>query len=327
VANSDATVLITGESGTGKELVARAIHESSRRRNGLFVPINCSSFSPDLVENELFGHSRGSFTGATESTPGIFEFASGGTLFLDEISTMPLYVQPRLLRVLQEKKVRRIGEAQERPVNTRIIAASNQDLLDLVRQNKFRSDLFYRLNVFRINIPSLAKRKSDIPLIARHILQRLNRENNTNKRFMHQSLELLKNYLFPGNVRELENKVHSLFITCPPDGIIYPEAVKAELEGRLPDSDRVKSESLAEEIFEQLVTGEKNFREAVRDPFMRRDISRREVRKIISLGLRACDGSYFKLTTYFGLEQSEYKRFLSFLQNHGCKVDFRPYRQ
>ena len=206
VAPSDATVLISGESGTGKELIARAIHDLSQRSQRSLIRVNCAAIPSELFESEFFGHIRGAFTGATSDRPGRFELADGGTLFLDEVGEIPLALQGKLLRVIQEQQYERIGEATTRHVDVRIIAATNRDLKALVEQGKFREDLYFRLNVFPIESIPLRKRKGDIPLLAQHFLQRAStRANKPGLKISFSELEKLQNYAWPGNIRELEN--------------------------------------------------------------------------------------------------------------------------
>ncbi len=205
-APSSATVLITGESGTGKEVVAREIHAKSSVSNGPFVAINIGGVPENLLESELFGYEKGAFTGAVSRKTGMFELASGGTLFLDEIGDMPLSLQVKILRVLQDRKITRLGGTSPMPINARIIAATNKDLEAMVRDGSFREDLFYRLNVVRIEIPPLRERADDIPLLAANIIGRYNRTMGTKiTGFTPEALEMLKRHEFYGNVRELEN--------------------------------------------------------------------------------------------------------------------------
>jgi two-component system response regulator AtoC len=206
IAKSPATVLITGESGTGKEVVARRIHSRSMLSDGPFVPINIGGVPEQLLESELFGYEKGAFTGAASRKIGMFELASSGTLFLDEIGEMPPALQVKLLRVLQERKITRLGGTQPIPINARIIAATNKVLEFQVREGLFREDLFYRLNVVRIEIPPLRDRREDIVVLAARILRRLNRQMGLSVQGLsEQALDTLKEYSFPGNVRELEN--------------------------------------------------------------------------------------------------------------------------
>jgi len=207
VAATDATVLLTGESGTGKELVARAIHAGSRRSTHPFVPVNCAAITETLLESELFGHARGSFTGAVRARRGLFEEAGGGTLFIDEIGETSPGFQAKLLRALQEGEVRRVGESTAIQVDVRVIAATNQDLHRAIAEKRFREDLFYRLNVVPLRIPPLRERREDIPLLARHFLERLNRRGGGNRRWTVEALARMLEHDWPGNVRELENVV------------------------------------------------------------------------------------------------------------------------
>ena len=213
IAPSGATALITGESGTGKEVVARAIHACSSVEDGPFMAINIGGVPENLLESELFGYEKGAFTGADKRKTGLFELASGGTLFLDEIGDMPLSLQVKILRVLQDRKITRLGGTMQMPINARIVAATNKDLEDLVRKGEFREDLFYRLNVVRIHIPPLRERRSDIPLLAAYIVSKYNRQMGMRiTGFTPEALEALKNHPFYGNVRELENVIERAMI-------------------------------------------------------------------------------------------------------------------
>ena len=234
VAKSNATVLITGESGTGKELVARAIHNRSPRKDKLFVAINCAAIPENLLESELFGHERGSFTGASERQIGKFEIAHEGTLFLDEVGSLPLSMQAKLLRAIQEKEIERIGGLRPIPVDVRIISATNSDLRQEIKNRKFREDLFYRLNVIPIHLPPLRERKEDIPLLANHFLHKYNRQFNKKiKGFKAETSQLLMQYDWPGNIRELENLIERLVVLTREDEIT-PEKLPPEIKGELP---------------------------------------------------------------------------------------------
>jgi DNA-binding NtrC family response regulator len=212
VATTDATVLLTGETGTGKELVAETVHGLSRRHKEPFLPINCGAVSPNLIESELFGHERGSFTGADRMHKGYFERAHKGTLFLDEITEMPAELQVKLLRVLETAKVTRIGGNEPIAVDVRVLAATNRRPEEAVAKGKLREDLLYRLNVFPIGLPPLRDRREDVELLAEHFLQILNKEHDTYKAFTRPALNRLKSHNWPGNVRELKNLVHRAFI-------------------------------------------------------------------------------------------------------------------
>ena len=212
VAPSNASVLIRGASGTGKELVAQAIHARSERRNNPFLSLNCGAVSTELIGSELFGHEKGSFTGATRQHIGYFERADGGTLFLDEITEMPLDLQVQLLRVLETGRLSRIGGDHEVPIDVRIVAASNRDLAQAIQQGAFREDLYFRLAVFPIQMPALSQRRADIAPLAEHFLTQLNAEAGSKKRFTAGALDALGRYPWPGNVRELKNTVQRAFI-------------------------------------------------------------------------------------------------------------------
>ena len=210
---SSATVLITGESGTGKEVVAREIHRQSNVKDGPFIPINIGGVPENLLESELFGYEKGAFTGAQNRKIGKFELASGGTLFLDEIGDMPLSLQVKILRVLQEKKITRLGGTETIPINARIVAATNKALEEMVKNGTFREDLFYRLNVVRIELPPLRERKEDIPILAAYIIRRLSEDMSSHiSGFTPEAIEALKNHHFYGNVRELENIIERAMI-------------------------------------------------------------------------------------------------------------------
>src|SRR5690349_11970738 len=215
VARSQAPVHISGESGTGKELVARMIHASGPRAEGPFVPVNCGAIPSELMESEFFGHKRGSFTGAVADKIGLIPSAEGGTLFLDEVADLPLHMQVKLLRVIQEKSVRPIGEQREAPIDVRILSATHKNLSDLVAQAKFREDLFYRINVIELRVPPLRERAEDVPDLADSIVRRLSRRLGMEApTITRDALELLKDFTFPGNVRELENVLERALALC-----------------------------------------------------------------------------------------------------------------
>lgn len=223
-ATTTATVLITGESGTGKELVARAIHYGSSRRSAPFVPVNCGAIPEALIESELFGHTKGAFTGAAETRAGLFQTADGGTVFLDEISEVGPSLQVKLLRVLQEKEVFMLGSRHPRKVDIRIVAATNKDLLSLVKKGSFREDLFFRVNVLPLEIPPLRKRGDDVLLLVRHFASKFARElKKPAPRFSDDALSVLRSYDWPGNVRELENVVQRLVVMLGEEEIDVPD--------------------------------------------------------------------------------------------------------
>jgi DNA-binding NtrC family response regulator len=228
VAPTTTTVLIYGESGTGKELVARALHRYSPRKDETFMAINCAALPAQLMESEMFGHVKGAFTGATATKAGLFETAHGGTLFLDEITSMPLEIQSKLLRVLQDKKIRKVGGSDHKEVDVRILAASNEKLENLIKEGKFREDLYYRLSVISIDIPPLRDRPEDILPLIDHILRRELGTNAELPMIDHESQNILDNYNWPGNVRELENAIqHALAFAQ--DGIISKSTLPAKI--------------------------------------------------------------------------------------------------
>jgi Nif-specific regulatory protein len=230
VAESQATVLITGESGTGKEMVASAIHYSSPRANKPFIKVACASLPENLLESELFGYERGAFTGALERKPGRFELASGGTLFLDEIGDMTLSTQVKLLRVLQEKEYERLGGTQTIKTDVRVICATHRDLEKMVKDGRFREDLYYRINVFPVGLPPLRDRKEDIPLLADHFIEKYSKENKKKiKGISRSALDLLLFYGWPGNVRELENVMERAVVLCRKD-LVSPTELPANLQ-------------------------------------------------------------------------------------------------
>jgi two-component system, NtrC family, response regulator AtoC len=215
VMDTDSTIMILGESGTGKELVARALHFNSRRQFAPFIPINCSALPENLLESELFGHCKGAFTGAINDKKGLFQEADGGTIFLDEIGTMPPVLQSRLLRVLQEREVRRVGDNIASSVNVRVLAATNEPLEEIVKKGQFREDLYYRLNVIPINLPSLRERREDVPVLTVHFLRsKINPRTGKHFQITRKALDMLAAHDWPGNVRELENAIERACALC-----------------------------------------------------------------------------------------------------------------
>ncbi|HEX4998789.1 MAG TPA: sigma-54 dependent transcriptional regulator [Terriglobia bacterium] len=297
-------VLISGETGSGKELVARAIHQASGR-SGRFVAVDCGAVPEDLIESELFGYRRGAFTTAMTDKAGLFEEAQGGTLFLDEIANTSRRFQAKLLRALQERQTRRIGDLVYRALDIRVIAACNCDLRELVARGEFREDLYYRLNVFGVRVPPLRERREDIPLLVDAILQ-------SRKRISASALERLQSYAFPGNVRELENVIESAVYTAPGGTIeIQHLSIVAEpVEREAPDRLEVR-----------------NFWESVARPYADRLITRRHVEDVVRAGLERTGGSYRKLMALFNMPESDYKRFMDFLRRHRCHVDYREFRK
>jgi two-component system response regulator GlrR len=244
VAGTDARVMITGESGTGKELLARAIHLASPRRNKEFVAVNCSAMAPELLESELFGHEKGAFTGAHRAHEGLFRAADGGTLMLDEIGDMPMPLQVKLLRVLQENVVRPVGSTAAIPVNVRVISATHRDLPTMLQGGVFREDLYYRLNVVHIDMPPLNRRREDIPLLVAHFLAKMAKDSGARKIYAPEAVELLATADWPGNIRQLQNVVRQN-VALSQTPIIPVELVQQSLgggQGKLPSFDEARDE-------------------------------------------------------------------------------------
>lgn len=243
IAPTDFTVMVYGESGSGKELIAQTIHENSLRMNKSFVAVDISSLTASLIESELFGHVKGAFTGASTSRPGYFSIAHGGTLFLDEISNISWELQGKLLRVIETRKVRPVGSEQEHDVDVRIIAATNKDLYDLVKEGKFREDLYYRLNVIPLTIPPLRDRSDDIPLLAIAFLKKAAEANRSPiKGFTTEAMAKLISYPWPGNVRQIKNIVERLVATVDSE-LIGVEALPPEIRGAAPQATEIPMES------------------------------------------------------------------------------------
>ena len=317
-AGNTATVLIEGESGTGKELVAKAIHETSQRAKGPFVAVDCGAIPETLIEAGLFGAKKGAYTDAVADRPRLFEAADRGTIFLDEISNTTPAVQAKLLRVLQEREVRRIGETRGRIVDIRLIAATNANLDALAQEGRFRKDLLYRLKVLHIIVPPLRNRRDDIPMLAHAFLDRLNTTNKAKKQFASGVTAQLSTHTFPGNVRELQNAVERAFFLAK-----GPTIKEIVLDAR---SDAASTNEVRS-WFKELVEGRKNFWSAVHDRYKQRDIPRDKVVALVDLGLRSTRGSYKDMASMFHLKGPEYRRFMDFLRRNKYLLDFRPYRK
>jgi two-component system, NtrC family, response regulator HydG len=334
-ARSDAKVLITGESGVGKEIVAGLIHQKSRRARMPLTTINCAGIPDSLLESELFGHVRGSFTDAHRDKRGWLEQAHGGTIFLDEVGEMSLRMQALLLRFLENGEIQRVGadRAQAR-VDVRVIAATNRNLQTQMAERAFRDDLYYRLNVLHVAIPPLRERRDDVPLlVARFIPEFSERHELEPPCVPEEVLAKLTAYDWPGNVRELKNVIERLVVRNQ-SGTIALADLPREISGRCPEpavACPAPSPSLGkltpEAIFELMsVTGE-SFWSAVYDPFMSRDLTREDVRAVVSRGLELTRGSYKALLPAFNLKTGDYKRLLSFLRTHECRMPFQEFRQ
>ena len=320
---SDAKVLITGESGVGKDVVAREVHSASARRHRPYIAVNCAGFPETLLESELFGHARGSFTGADRDRAGKLQLAHDGTLFLDEVGEMSLRMQALLLRFLENGEIQTIGEKQPQQVNVRLIAATNRDLTQRVAAGEFREDLLYRLRVIEIKVPALRERAEDIPVLAEHFLARAPHPLTLSPA-VHQALV---RYRWPGNVRELQNvieqsvwlaKQSTVEVDDLPDGIRTPQASLSP--------QRERRRQVADQLFDALVQGQYSFWDHVHPMFLERDLTRHDVRALVSRGLKETNGNYRAVLRLFGMPDSDYHRFHNFLSAHACKVDFRNYR-
>ena len=306
---TDLTVMITGESGTGKELISRALHDYGRRRTGPFVAINMAAIPRELIESELFGHERGAFTGALARGVGRFEQAAGGTLFLDEIGDMPPEAQTRLLRVLQEGEFTTVGGRNPIKANVRIVAATHRDLRQAIRQGLFREDLFYRLNVVPIRLPPLRERSEDIPLLARHFLERARASGLPMKSLSNEALERLKRHSWPGNARELENLMRRLAALYPQE-VIGADAVNAELAEAAPVADpELRTPETLEQAVERHLT---TFVAAQKDGLPVRDLYERVLaeveRPLLRLALAATRGNQIKAAAMLGLNRNTLRK-------------------
>lgn len=303
VAPSTATVLLTGETGTGKELIARAVHSLSHRTSGPFIRVNCGALAESLLESELFGHVKGAFTSAHENRAGRFEAAHGGTIFLDEINSVSAKLQVKLLRVLQENEFERVGDTRTTQVDTRIVAATNRDLLDEIDAGAFRDDLYYRLNVIPINLPPLRERTEDIPALARHFVAVYAEENERAvPKISPDVLEWLQTYQWPGNVRELQNYIERAIVLCPGDHLtsdLLPPHVRGEGGGRTARSRGRDLAGLCEEFVSRGIS------EAGPDGdnLHERVVSLAE-RELIAQVLRRCQGVQTKAASRLGINRN-----------------------
>jgi transcriptional regulator with PAS, ATPase and Fis domain len=348
VGRSGAKVLITGESGVGKEVVARAIAAGSPRPGSAFIPVNCAGIPETLLESELFGHVKGSFTGAYRDKPGKLEMASNGTIFLDEIGEMTLRMQGLLLRFLETGEIQKVGaERVAMAPNVRVIAATNRDLRELVGQGQFREDLFYRINVIHLVVPPLRERREDIPPLIEHLLNNFigfgTRHPNANSDanaygqanghvvtgITPEAVTMLCGYSWPGNVRQLENVLERLVVTGRRQ-MIEVDDLPFEIRTPLQTGVRVRRErrrTIADELFKKLVEERECFWTAVYPLYMNREITRGNVRDLVHKGLEEARGNYKILLKLFNMESRDYKRFLNFLRKHDCQLPFKEFRQ
>ena len=324
-AAGDAKVFITGESGVGKDVVAQYIHAHSDRASKPFIAVNCAAIAESLLETELFGHTRGSFTGAYRDRIGRLEAAHRGTIFLDEIGEMSLQMQAHLLRFLESGEIQPVGSASGPVrVDVRIISATNRDLNQLVATGAFRTDLLYRIKVVHIHVPPLRDRKEDLPALIEAAVTRTGRS----VRFTQAAIQTLGRYRWPGNVRELQNVIEqAVWISgaAEIDVADLPEVVRlASSEGLMPRRERRRR--LADELYSTLVDGHYTFWGHIHPLLLKRDITRHDLRQLVSLGLAATRGNYRGLLKLFGMAETDYKRFMNFLAAHECTVDFRQFR-
>jgi transcriptional regulator with PAS, ATPase and Fis domain len=330
VARSDAKVLITGESGVGKEIVARNIHTRGPRAAHMFAPVNCAGLPETLLESELFGHVKGSFTGAYRDKPGKLETAHMGTIFLDEVGEMTLRMQGLLLRFLETGELQKVGaDGSGRIVNVRVIAATNRNLRDMITQGTFREDLFYRLNVIHIVVPPLRERREDIPLLAQQFLSQFASANRSPLgSIAPAAMKALYEYSWPGNVRELENVIERLVVTVQGPTIELDHlSSEIRVQGNVAFRPRrERRRTVADELYKRMIEQHESFWTTVYPLFMDREITRSNVREVIRRGLEEARGNYKIVARLFNMETRDYKRFLNFLRKHDCQIPFKEYR-
>ena len=324
VAASEGKVLITGESGVGKDLVARHIHAHSRRNARPFVAVNCAALTDSLLESELFGHVKGSFTGAYRDKPGKLQVAHRGTIFLDEVGEMSLRMQAMLLRFLENGEIQSVGgDGHATRVDVRVIAATNRNLPELIAAGQFREDLMYRLRVIHLEVPPLRDRREDIRPLVAHFVRRTRRFVT----FTEDAMQLLVRHRWPGNVRELHNVVEQVVLMTDRDVIDVdqlPPAIRVAAPLTLPTRERRRQ--VADELYNAIVTAGYSFWDHIYPLFLSRDITRHDMRELVRRGLATTRGNYRALLKLFGMPNSDYKRFLNFLAAHDCRADFREFR-
>jgi transcriptional regulator with PAS, ATPase and Fis domain len=334
-ARSDAKVLIVGETGVGKEIVARLIHESGRRHSRSFITINCAGLPDSLLESELFGHARGSFTGAYRDKPGLATMANNGTLFLDELGEMSLRMQALLLRFLETGEIQRVGSDRiEGRLDVRVIAATNRNLTERIENREFREDLYYRLNVLRLAIPPLRERGEDIAVLLEHYLAECARLHGVAApRVSPAAQDILMRHRWPGNVRELKNVVERMIVRHLSSRDIAPDDLPREILGAIAnDSSRgilptPQSKTVIEVLWDRMVVNGEGFWTVVYPAFIDRELTKTDLRHLIKTGLQRTQGSYRKLVELFGMSPGDYKRFLAFLYQHDCHLPFHGFRE
>jgi DNA-binding NtrC family response regulator len=327
-ARSDAKVLITGESGVGKEIVAQAIHAAGQRRSIPLVTINCAGIPDTLLESELFGHVKGSFTDAHRDKRGWLEMANGGTIFMDEVGEMSLRMQATLLRFLETGEIQRVGCDRSTSLDVRVITATQRRLTERIAASAFREDLYYRLNVLHIEIPPLRQRLDDIPPLLDHFLATFAAAHHMPvPEVTAEARQGLLAYEWPGNVRELRNMAERLVLRCR-TGRIDAGALPAETRGAPGSAASAKQPARVpiDRLFDRLVKHGASFWSEVYEPFMARDLTRDDVRGLVRLGLEQTRGNYKTLVCAFNMPADDYKRFLHVLRRHQCHVSFQSFR-
>jgi transcriptional regulator with PAS, ATPase and Fis domain len=329
IARSSAKVLITGESGVGKELVAREVHARSLRAQRAFVPVNCAGLPETLLESELFGHVKGSFTGAYRDKAGKLELAHEGTILLDEVGEMTLRMQGLLLRFLETGELQKVGtERSATTVNVRVIAATNADLPKRISEGLFREDLYYRLNVINLTVPPLRVRKQDIPPMVEHFLQQFARPTTPVRAVSPEAMVALSDYPWPGNVRQLENVIERLVVVGHREVIELSDLPVEFRTVRQPEArpSHVPHHDVTDELYTRLTKDGESFWTTVYPLYMQRDITRTDVREVVRKGLEEARGSYKIVVRLFNMDQGDYKKFLNFLRKHQCQLPFKTYR-
>jgi len=330
VARSDAKVLITGESGVGKEIVSRSIHTGGPRSSMAFAPVNCAGLPETLLESELFGHVKGSFTGAYRDKPGKLESAHMGTVFLDEIGEMTLRMQGLLLRFLETGEIQRVGaDGGARHVNVRIIGATHRDLREMITQGTFREDLYYRLNVINIAVPPLREHRDDVPELVQYFLSKFVTANGSPITGVSpDGMKALVAYSWPGNVRELENLIERMVVAVQHD-IIDLQDLPWEVRAQGNVAFRPRRErrrTVSDDLYDRLIEQRESFWATVYPMYMAREITRAQVRDVVRRGLEEARGNYRIVARLFNMESRDYKRFLNFLRKHDCQLPFKEYR-
>ena len=334
---SDAKVLITGETGVGKEVVSRLIHHRSARAAAGLVTLNCAGLPDSLLESELFGHVRGSFTGAYRDKPGLLEMAPNGTVFLDEVGEMSTRMQVVLLRFLESGEIQRVGaDRSHTRVNVRLITATNRDLQAQINAGAFREDLYFRLNVIRFAIPPLRERSEDVPLLVHYYVNSFGQSHKVAApEITADAMNALISYRWPGNIRELKNVVERIVLKAagravkvadlPPEIVSARPAVVPASQSE-PIDPTVPNNSKADELAALMIKQGESFWSAVYPIFMSRDMTRVDLRRIIQIGLETTNGNYRLLVQLFNMQSDDYKRFLAFLRKHDCHLPFQKFR-